>query len=821
MATFQHYPGPKLRYWLHHSWRQMFCAWLTFWVFFMCTLSPVLPEVIYRVDPLALLAATLRTYQRAGCDSEQLSLSCPRGTSISIELAQYGRAGDLSDHSLCPPLSQEDLTTAGSSSGDGSAGLIGAGTNTGVIHSGTQIEVKPPESCTVSGLQYALLQTVVDACQKKRHCKFSANSKPLASGDPCAGIRKFVEIAYKCRPYEFRSKVACENDNMPLVCNPYSRIAIYSASFGYIERESVQCPHNSSTQQSQTQTTPDTTGKQTCLVSYATETVMQICHGRRRCSVTADAGTFGRPCKNDIPMHLKVVYTCIPRKVLKDRYETAPEPDEPQQSELDLDQDELYDEDQFYKEGEAIPPAPKLQGAIPNAAYPFDFNMRSNEPTTTLMPSILSHNDNTLEDVNDKNNDYGDSSKTNENDLFHKLSKIFNKNKLVEYDKEGESTSTITVPTTLPIDDDGNDESSPSTNYIYRKRCQMEDDWGPIGLNCTAVDVEVERVPVIGFIVNWIRAYIHIKQNQEQFYLYLIISVAAGMLLCLTLVIGRLTLQRRRSCRKSSLSSGTNNEKNLSDKLGNSGGGGGGDNAKYQHETTRETQLNSSFGDDISDIDADIDLTSPMPAPSVSNRNESYMTYAPIPNCAYGSLGDHSSTNYGTATTMLMPSTSQHNSLMMPGGHGGNSGIGKSSGCPTVLGSRQTTPPPPSSAALYTSMGVCSPSVSGTMAMGAHVLTPPILSNSTNQNMTGPSYLSGTIMVPGHHHSHTGTMRRGMIPTSMGMMGTPSPSLIGGNPMPPSIVGVPTSSSVYYDTTIPRHISRGMSADNNTQYFYG
>lgn len=40
---------------------------------------------------------------------------------------------------------------------------------------------------------------------------------------------------------EFRSKVACENDNMPLMCNPYSRIAIYSASFGHTERESVQC----------------------------------------------------------------------------------------------------------------------------------------------------------------------------------------------------------------------------------------------------------------------------------------------------------------------------------------------------------------------------------------------------------------------------------------------------------------------------------------------------------------------------------------------------------------------------------------------------
>lgn len=96
---------------------------------------------------------------------------------------------------------------------------------------------------------------------------------------------------------------------------------------------------------------------------------------------------------------------------------------------------------------------------------------------------------------------------------------------------------------------------------------------------------------------------------------------------------------------------------------------------------------------------------------------QTYMTYAPIPNCTYGSLGDHSSTNYGTATTMLMPSTSQHNSLMMPAGHNSNNSIsGKPMGCPTVVGSRQTTPPPPGS--LYTSMGVCSPSVSGTMTMG-------------------------------------------------------------------------------------------------------
>lgn len=110
---------------------------------------------------------------------------------------------------------------------------------------------------------------------------------------------------------------------------------------------------------------------------------MQICHGRRRCTVVADTVTFGRPCVAGFQLHLKVVYTCskciclqknnfftnihsilVPRKVLKDRYETLPEPDEPKQSEVDLDEDEIYDEDQFYKESEAIPPSPKLQGAV-------------------------------------------------------------------------------------------------------------------------------------------------------------------------------------------------------------------------------------------------------------------------------------------------------------------------------------------------------------------------------------------------------------------------------------------------------------------------
>lgn len=44
-----------------------------------------------------------------------------------------------------------------------------------------------------------------------------------------------------CLLDEFRSKVACENEIVQLSCNPYSRIAIYSASYGRTEYESIQC----------------------------------------------------------------------------------------------------------------------------------------------------------------------------------------------------------------------------------------------------------------------------------------------------------------------------------------------------------------------------------------------------------------------------------------------------------------------------------------------------------------------------------------------------------------------------------------------------
>jgi len=47
-----------------------------------------------------------------------------------------------------------------------------------------------------------------------------------------------------------------------------------------------------------------------CESSFSTETVMQVCHGKRRCSLTASSSTFGNPCSPRSHLYLRIVYTC-------------------------------------------------------------------------------------------------------------------------------------------------------------------------------------------------------------------------------------------------------------------------------------------------------------------------------------------------------------------------------------------------------------------------------------------------------------------------------------------------------------------------------
>ncbi|XP_072932135.1 uncharacterized protein [Epargyreus clarus] len=301
--------------------------WVVLWV-------AIIP--LHRADNLELLLGTLRTHQKAACDEEMVTLICPRGTTISIQVAQYGASASQSS---CSSELAEYQPVA--------------------------VEVVGDTSCTWP----SALQTVVEACQKKRQCKF--HTSPKAFGvDPCPGSRRFVEVAYKCRPYEFRSKVGCENDVLHLSCNPHSRVAIYSAQYGRTEYDSIQCPQ------------PRGMKEETCLEPYATETAMRECHGKRRCVLSADSKMFGKPCRTGSRTYLKVVYTCVPRTVLKERYESAPEEDEVAHDVSDLEHEDVDESSDRWWGESAVPPAPAVAVPPQRPSIP-TFNITREEPSVS------------------------------------------------------------------------------------------------------------------------------------------------------------------------------------------------------------------------------------------------------------------------------------------------------------------------------------------------------------------------------------------------------------------------------------------------------
>ncbi|XP_050560721.1 protein eva-1 isoform X1 [Spodoptera frugiperda] len=236
-------------------------------------------------DNLALLLDTLKIIQRAVCNDETVALACPRGTTISIQVAQYGKAGEERG---CPALS-------------------------------TDLAEENKNCKRPNAMQYSLLQTVVEACQKKPQCKFS--TLPMAGlVDPCPTQSKYVEVAYKCRPYEFRSRTGCEGEMIKLSCNPHSRIAIFDAQYGRTAFEAITCP--------QTQGVPDEILSAACVTPHAVKTVIQLCLGRRRCQIPANNKTFNSSCNYLSRPYLKVVYACVPLGVLSEKYESASEGDE-------------------------------------------------------------------------------------------------------------------------------------------------------------------------------------------------------------------------------------------------------------------------------------------------------------------------------------------------------------------------------------------------------------------------------------------------------------------------------------------------------------
>ncbi|XP_039386592.1 protein eva-1 homolog A isoform X4 [Mauremys reevesii] len=223
------------------------------------------------------ISRVLKNYSDHACDGEYVSLRCPHRTTISIQSSFYGRI--VPSHQMCPSRYLQSYATL----------------------------IKEDVACSVG----TSLQKILDECQDRRSCQFLVNSR-LFGLDPCPGTGKYLIVWYKCRPNEYKSKVACEDDKLRLSCKKNMVIAIYSAIFGRTQGGSLECPYQN-------------LGMPTieCQSATALQLMTRRCHGKRSCSVYASTYEFGDPCYPGVHKHLNVIYTCVPKKLL---HETQPKP---------------------------------------------------------------------------------------------------------------------------------------------------------------------------------------------------------------------------------------------------------------------------------------------------------------------------------------------------------------------------------------------------------------------------------------------------------------------------------------------------------------
>ncbi|XP_019909287.3 protein eva-1 homolog C isoform X2 [Esox lucius] len=156
------------------------------------------------------LTKVLKNYTEQACDGDFLSVRCPPRTTITVQSAFYGRKSP-SHHQQCPSYQRHTLM-------------------------GTQ-RLEDDTHCKIT----TALQKMLDECQDRRSCQVLVNSR-LFGTDPCPSSSKYLVVWYKCRPNEYKSKVACEEERMKLNCKRGMQIAIYSAMFGRTQQGTLECP---------------------------------------------------------------------------------------------------------------------------------------------------------------------------------------------------------------------------------------------------------------------------------------------------------------------------------------------------------------------------------------------------------------------------------------------------------------------------------------------------------------------------------------------------------------------------------------------------
>ncbi|XP_030315869.1 protein eva-1 homolog C isoform X2 [Calypte anna] len=157
-------------------------------------------EVAALADFSGYLTKLLQNHTAYACDGEHLSLHCPRHSTISVQSAFYGQ-----DYHMCSTQEPETRMTE-------------------------------PINCVAP----TSLQKVLDECQNLRSCQLLVNSRVFGP-DLCPGTTKFLLVSFKCKPTEYKTKSACENQELKLHCQESKFLIIYSAAYGRWAHEENIC----------------------------------------------------------------------------------------------------------------------------------------------------------------------------------------------------------------------------------------------------------------------------------------------------------------------------------------------------------------------------------------------------------------------------------------------------------------------------------------------------------------------------------------------------------------------------------------------------
>uniref|UniRef100_A0A8B9EUF4 Eva-1 homolog C n=1 Tax=Amazona collaria TaxID=241587 RepID=A0A8B9EUF4_9PSIT len=104
---------------------------------------------------------------------------------------------------------------------------------------------------------------------------------------------------------EYKTKSACENQELKLHCQESKFLIIYSATYGRWAHEENICSM-------EVERVPPFD----CLSYTALEVLSKRCYGKQRCKVIVTSQDFGSPCLPGVTKYLNVSYACVPKFIL-------------------------------------------------------------------------------------------------------------------------------------------------------------------------------------------------------------------------------------------------------------------------------------------------------------------------------------------------------------------------------------------------------------------------------------------------------------------------------------------------------------------------